>query len=232
MTGLHERTRLPSNYKDLADGSVPSARCWSCSAWSASTASRNSAAHRVGTPMSPASRARALARYTPTPAEWASADHPARDRKAVPRRARHRRQDRHRRGSLDAGVLALCRPRHQASGAPGRWRHQGPAAVHHRSRRHRAGAERLHHGDDRDEQGKVRARPCRDPEQARQRSVRGQGGAAEGCSAGCGQSGPGAKRPALVADGAGRLASTSSRSSASTSSPSTPSARRAASIRR
>ena len=83
----------------------------------------------------------------------------------------------------------LCRPRHQAACAPGRWRHQGPAAVHHRSRRHRAGAERLHHGDDRDEQGAVRARARRDPEQARRRSVRGQGGAAEGCSASRGQFG-------------------------------------------
>ena len=133
-------------------------------------------------------------------------DRPAGSRTRLPGRARHRRQDRGRRGSLDAGVLALYRPRHPADGEAGRPGHKRPAAVRDRSLRYRAGAERFHHGDDRPQQGEVRARSGAIAGHPRQGSVRGQGGAAEGLSAVAGHADPGAKRHALVADGAGSRA--------------------------
>ena len=198
-------TRLPRNYRGLSRRQRRSARSWSrlgvVGRYGYLQLSGPSRGH---SDVSSQSR-KGLARYTPTPAEWAALTiQPVIEK---PFRAEH----------VTEGKVAIDEERSTPVFSPyagrvtkllvraGRWRHQGPAAVHHRSRRHRAGAERLHHGDDRDEQGAVGARPRRDPEQARHRSVRRQGGAAEGCSAGRSQPGPGAKRRALVADGAGRL---------------------------
>ena len=130
-------------------------------------------------------------------------DHRAGGRAGVPRRDRHRRQDRDRRGPIDAGVLALCRPRHQTAGPARRQRHPGTAAVRDRSRRHRAGAERFHRRHDRPEQGAVGARSRADAGQPRQGPVRGQGRSAEGLPAEPGHADPGPERSALVADGAG-----------------------------
>ena len=206
MTGSHASTNLPSEYRDLATATTLAGAALAAARWRGRL--RLYAIQRAS-----ARAFRSLEPVAQGPAplhadagRMGEPDHPARDRRAVPGRACHRRQDRDRRGSLDAGVLALCRPGHQAAGAAGRQRRQGPAAVRDRSRRHRAGAERFHRGDDRDEQGEVRARSRRDPGQARQGSVRGQGGAAEGLSAEPGQPDPGAERHALVADGAGGVA--------------------------
>ena len=167
-----------------------------------------------------------LQRYTPTAGRMGQPDHPARHREGVPGRICHRRQDRDRRGSLDAGVLALYRPGHQIAGAAGRQRHQGPAAVRDRSRRHRAGAERLHRRDDRHEQGAVGARSRQDPGHARQGPVRRQGRSAEGLPAEPGDADPGPERSALLADGAGSVHATSCAFSASPTTTSRPSGKR------
>ena len=135
-----------------------------------------------------------LQRYTPTAAEWASLTIEPVTEQTFRAEHRHRRQDRGRRGSLDAGVFALCRPGHQAAGAAGRQRHARPAAVRDRSRRHGAGAERFHRRHDRVEQGQVGARSRAVAGQARQGSVRGQGRSAEGLSADPGNPDPGAER--------------------------------------
>ena len=158
-------------------------------------------------------------------------DHRARRRANLPGRDRDRRQGRGRRGPFDAGVFALCGPRHETDGPAGRQRHPGTAAVRDRSRRHRAGAERFHLGHDRLEQGEVGARSGADPGYARQGSVRGQGRSAEGLPADPGQPGPGAERSALVADGAGGGAQQIANPWAHRRGHHRPSRKRAASIR-
>ena len=102
-------------------------------------------------------------------------------------RARDRGQDRGRRGSLDADLFALCRTGDQALRQARRYRDCRPAAVHGRSHRHGAGAERLHHRFDRAQQGALVAQPGADQRQAAAPSVRRQGGPAQG----------GAERPGL-----------------------------------
>ena len=61
--------------------------------------------------------------YHPTDAEWATLTVEPVQAAGVPHRARDRRQDRGRRGSLDADLLALCGTRDQAAGQARRQRH-------------------------------------------------------------------------------------------------------------
>ena len=57
--------------------------------------------------------------FTPTPEQWAAFTvEPVRERLFRP--GTHRGQDRGRRGSFDADLFALCRPRHQACCEAGR----------------------------------------------------------------------------------------------------------------
>ena len=126
--------------------------------------------------------------------------------KSVSLRARDGRQDRRRRRSLDADLLALCGPGHEAVRQARRHRNAGPDAVHGRSDRHGAGAERFHHRLDRVEQGPLDAQSRPDQRQAAAPAVRRQGGSAQGSPAGPGHARLRRKRRALGRSRAGSRA--------------------------
>ena len=203
MTGPHAFEIYPSDCRCLADNSWLLARpCWCWSARLCLAFMHIGGATPANSEMSSQSR-KGPQRYTPTPAEWASLT-------IEPVTERTFRAE-----TVTEGKIAVDEDRSTPVFSPyagrvtkllvaaGRQRHAGPAAVRDRGRRHRAGAERFHRRHDRAEQGQVGARSGAAAGQARQGSVRGQGGSAEGLSAEPGDADPGAERSALVADRAG-----------------------------
>ena len=85
----------------------------------------------------------------------------------------------------------------EAPGQAERHRRARAAAVRHRSHRHRAGAERFHHGAERAEQRALETQAGADQREASERSLCRQGGAAQGLAERAERSRHRAERPAL-----------------------------------
>ena len=121
------------------------------------------------------SQAKRVARFAPTPAQWASLGmEPV---KAMTFRSEHMTE-----GKIsinedqgDADLSALCRAGDPADGQAGRHGGARPAAVLHRSRRHGAGAERFPHRACRHQPGEVARDDHRDHREAEPHALRGQG---------------------------------------------------------